>query len=428
MRPRCCLRYLTFFGINIELDPCRSRFRVPGSQFVFRFASGFGSLRSRRAARRPIPILFVTSGARHQPLALVEPHLHANLAVGRAGFGEAVVDVGAQRLQRQLPVQIPLRPRDFRAVQPSRHAHLDAARAEPQRRFHRLAHRAAEGHALFELHGHRLGDELRLELRLLDLLDVDEDLAARALLDLLLQLVDFRPLAADDDAWTRGVDVDLQVVRRALGLDARDPGVREALLQVLPQGEVLVEQLRVVLVREPARAPGLVEAEAESVRMNLLAHVFSYAFAAAVLRPAVFLVAPAAPPVFRARAGLAASPSCATRAILSGCSATRTVRCAVRFTTRNARPIGAGRTRFIDVPWFAKHACTNSRSTSPPKPSFCCALATAERSTFAISRAMIFRVNCSVARAWLTPLPRIRSITRPAFWADVRTPFAVASA
>src|SRR2546426_9423739 len=49
----------------------------------------------------------------------------------------------------------------------------------------------------------------------------------------------------------------------------------------------------------------------------------------------------------------AAGPPSATRAILSGRSATRTVRCAVRFTIRNARPIGAGRTLFIDGPWFA---------------------------------------------------------------------------
>src|SRR5207237_10586981 len=34
-------------------------------------------------------------------------------------------------------------------------------------------------------------------------------------------------------------------------------------------------------------------------------------------------------------------------------SATRTVRCAVRFTTRKARPMGAGRIRFCDGPWFA---------------------------------------------------------------------------
>ena len=88
------------------------------------------------------------------------------------------------------------------------------------------------------------------------------------------------------------------------------------------------------------------------------------AFAAAVFRApafravAVFLapagsaVAPFSPVAAR-RGGVAAGPASATRAIFSGCSSTRTVRCAVRFTMRNARPIGAGRTRFSDGPWFA---------------------------------------------------------------------------
>src|SRR5688500_17327520 len=65
---------------------------------------------------------------------------------------------------------------------------------------------------------------------------------------------------------------------------------------------------------------------------------------------------------------------------------------------------------------------------SPLKPSFCCTFATAERSTFARSRAIVLRVNCSVASAWLTFLPRISSHTSPAFWAEVRTPRAVACA
>src|SRR5262245_25349932 len=65
---------------------------------------------------------------------------------------------------------------------------------------------------------------------------------------------------------------------------------------------------------------------------------------------------------------------------------------------------------------------------SPPNPSFCCRFATAERRTLASSRAMILRVNCNVASAWFTLLPRMRSQTRPAFCAEVRTPRAVACA
>src|SRR5438105_4519294 len=64
---------------------------------------------------------------------------------------------------------------------------------------------------------------------------------------------------------------------RAFGLDLRHARVREALLQTLAQRQVFVQQLGVLAVRVPARSPRLVEAEAESKRVNLLAHVLSSA-------------------------------------------------------------------------------------------------------------------------------------------------------
>src|SRR5689334_14816628 len=84
-------------------------------------------------------IFFFTTTLRNQPLTFVEPHLDADLAVGGARFGEAIIDVRAQRLQRQLAVQVPLRSRNLGAVQPARYANLDPARAEPQSRLDRFA-------------------------------------------------------------------------------------------------------------------------------------------------------------------------------------------------------------------------------------------------------------------------------------------------
>ena len=75
-------------------------------------------------------------------------------------------------------------------------------REAAQRGLDCLTHRPPERHALLELHRDRFRDQLRFELRLLDLLDVDEDLAVGPLLDLLLQLVDLRALPSDDDAGT----------------------------------------------------------------------------------------------------------------------------------------------------------------------------------------------------------------------------------
>src|SRR6185369_5544517 len=123
----------------------------------------------------------------------------------------------------------------FRAVQAARHAHLDALRAEALGVFDRAPHGAAEGDALFKLLGDLLGLKLRVQLRLVNLLYVDVDLAARALFDLLLQLIDLRALAPDDDAGTRRVDDDLQPAGGTLDVNAGDAGTGKARFQLALQ-------------------------------------------------------------------------------------------------------------------------------------------------------------------------------------------------
>src|SRR5437764_6091326 len=114
----------------------------------------------------------------------------------------AVIDVGLQRVQRNASILVPLRARDFRSVQPPGHADFDALRAEPERALHGLLHGATECDAALELGGDVLAHELRVELRTLDLLDVDVDLTIDELLQLVADLVHFGALAADDDART----------------------------------------------------------------------------------------------------------------------------------------------------------------------------------------------------------------------------------
>ena len=59
-----------------------------------------------------------------------------------------------------------------------------------------------------------------------------------------------------------------------------DAGVGEALLQVLLEREVLVQQVRVFLLGVPAAAPGLGVPEAEPDRMDFLTHRSCYSFSA----------------------------------------------------------------------------------------------------------------------------------------------------
>src|SRR6266496_1268478 len=207
-------------------------------------------------------------------LAAVDPGLDADLSVGGVRLGETVVDVGLERVERQPPLLIPLRARDLGAVQPTGAADLDPLRPEPKRRLDPLLHRAPEGDPPLELQRDRFRYELRVRLRPLDLDDVDVDFALHPLLQLVAELVHFGSALPDDDSGTRRLDVDFELVREALDVDFRYPGVGKARLQLLAERQILVQVVLVFLDREPARVPGPVETEAEAVRVDFLSHEF----------------------------------------------------------------------------------------------------------------------------------------------------------
>src|SRR6266540_1159020 len=156
--------------------------------------------------------------ALREDLAAHDPDLAADLAVGGLRLGEAVVDVRTQRVERNAALAVPLVSRHLGAAEPARAGHADALRAELERRLDGLLHRAAEGDAALELGRDVLGDELRVDLRLPDLDDVQVDLVRREGLEVLLDRLDPGAALADHDARARGVDVDLDLVRRPLDL------------------------------------------------------------------------------------------------------------------------------------------------------------------------------------------------------------------
>src|SRR5262245_28619964 len=234
MRPRWAFRYLTRLGISM--------------------GSGLGG---------PLG---------GQDLALEDPHLHADGPIRRVRLGEAVVDVRPQRVQRHPPVAVPLAPRDLRAAEAARARDPDAVRAQTQGRRHRLLHGAAEGHPLLELEGDVLRHQLRVQLGMDHLLDVEVDLLLGPALDLVLELLHLGTLAADDDAGARREDGDAGPVGRALDVDLRDARVVERRLDEPADLHVLVEEVGVALGGEPPRAPGPRGPEPETDRMGLLPH------------------------------------------------------------------------------------------------------------------------------------------------------------
>ena len=97
--------------------------------------------------------------------------------------GHAVIDVGAQRVQRHAAFAIPFQTRDFRAAETARA--VDAMPSAPRRiaDCNGALHGAAEGDAALELLGDRVGDQRRVDFRLAHLDDVDDDFRVRHLGD-----------------------------------------------------------------------------------------------------------------------------------------------------------------------------------------------------------------------------------------------------
>src|SRR5438128_5177752 len=282
MRPRCCLRYFTFLGINIKsalryqsvtLSLRRSKLRLYTTPLIPAHAASCPLQKSLECASHCCGLRFAL--LLRQNFATVDPAFHPDYAVGGFGLGETVFDVGAQRVQRQAALQIPLGTRDFVAVQPAADANLDSLAAEAQGGIYRLPHGAAEADTLFELQRDRLRHQLRIKLGFVHFLDIDVDLARSALLHVLLELVDFSALAPDDNARTRRFDDDAQFVARALDFDRADAGGLKLILQLVLQLYVFQQQLVVITFDKPTRFPRLGVAEAKTIWVDFLSHCFS---------------------------------------------------------------------------------------------------------------------------------------------------------
>src|SRR5207302_7214142 len=84
-------------------------------------------------------------------LALVDPDLDADAAEGRLRLCEAVVDVGADRVQRHAALGVALRTAHLGAAEATAALHPHALRARPHGRGERALHRAPEADAVLEL-------------------------------------------------------------------------------------------------------------------------------------------------------------------------------------------------------------------------------------------------------------------------------------
>src|SRR5699024_6708337 len=107
---------------------------------------------------RPARCLGLTLGAGTGDFTAIHPHLDADATERGPGFIEPVVDVGAQRVQRNAAFPVELRAAHLGAPEASRALDPHAFGAAAHRRLQGLAHGAAELDTAGQLLGNALSD------------------------------------------------------------------------------------------------------------------------------------------------------------------------------------------------------------------------------------------------------------------------------
>src|SRR4029453_12744609 len=217
----------------------------------------------------PVGLLLL---ARGQHVAAVDPDLDPDHPEGGPALGQAVVDVGPQRVQRDPALAVELGAGHLGAAEAARALHPDALGPALHGRVDGPAHGPPERHPAGQLLGHALGDQLGVGLGALDLEDVQGDLLAGHLVEVGPDAVGLGAAATDDHARPGRVDVDPHPVAGALDLHPGDAGVAQVPLGVPEALGVPVPGVLFVFLAEPARLPVGGDTQAEAVGVDLLSH------------------------------------------------------------------------------------------------------------------------------------------------------------
>jgi hypothetical protein len=186
-------------------------------------------------------------------------------------LGIIEINIGAQRLQGNLPLHFFFRPRDFRAAQPTTTHHLNTLRAGPHRLLHRLFHRAPERHALLKLLSNAPGNQKRIYLRLPNLHNIQPNLLGRIMLKLLAQSLDLLAALANHNPWLGRVNRHRNLPGgRPLDLDLGNASHRQLIANDLAQTQVFGQQIFVGFFGKPARLPALNHTKPEANRVYFM--------------------------------------------------------------------------------------------------------------------------------------------------------------
>src|ERR1022692_1222356 len=214
-----------------------------------------------------------------QEIAVVDPNLDANMALGGDGLHEAVIDLGPQCRKRDAALHSRFAARHFGTAKPARQLNLDA----PSPPLHSLLdspfQRAAKTLALLQLIRHVLRHQLSVDFGPGDFHRLDLDVTMGHVLEFLGKLIDLLAFLANNDADASREYIDDHFFPRSL--DANAGNARSALLDallhvllyILADVEILDQQFgEFLLAGIPGALPVEHDAGATSDRTDFLAH------------------------------------------------------------------------------------------------------------------------------------------------------------
>jgi len=104
-----------------------------------------------------------------QDVALINPDPNADHAKGRVSFRQTIVDVGAQCVQGNLPLNLFLSTRDFSATKTTTAYDTNTFSIRAHRLLHGLFHGSTERDTLLQLLRNAAANQIRVQLRLANL-------------------------------------------------------------------------------------------------------------------------------------------------------------------------------------------------------------------------------------------------------------------
>jgi hypothetical protein len=121
-------------------------------------------------------------------------------------LGIVIINISAQRLERNLALHFLLRAGDFRAPQATADNDLNTLRARAYRLLNRLFHCPPEGDTLLQLLGNAPRHQISIEFWLANLQDIQPDLFAGLMFKTLAEVLHLLAAFANHNTWLGGMD------------------------------------------------------------------------------------------------------------------------------------------------------------------------------------------------------------------------------